>query len=164
MFHAESQGRSMTVTMKGEQVFVDGVLVDWDIASLPDGRWHIITGHDGHTVEVVSRDAASGTYRIRINGKESEVRLQTPLERRLSLMGMDRASAGALRNVTAPMPGLITSVRVSAGEAVAAGAPLLVLEAMKMENVLQSPGDGMVAAVKVKAGDRVEKGQVLVEF
>ena len=154
----------MTVTMKGDQVFVDGACMDWDIALLPDGRWHIIIGHDGYTAEVLSRDTTAGICRVRINGKESSVVLQTPLERRLSLMGMDRASAATLRNVTAPMPGLITSVRVSAGETVAAGAPMLVLEAMKMENVLQSPGDGTITAVKVKSGDRVEKGQVLVEF
>ncbi|MFM7194632.1 MAG: acetyl-CoA carboxylase biotin carboxyl carrier protein subunit, partial [Bacteroidota bacterium] len=73
-------------------------------------------------------------------------------------------SATTVRNTTAPMPGLITSVRVSIGDTIVAGTPLLVLEAMKMENVLQSPGEGTVTQVRVKPGDRVEKGQVLVEF
>lgn len=164
MFHAEINGHSVTVTVKGDQLLLDGDAMSWDIAQLPDGRLHIITGVDGYIAEIISHDHNTGTFRIRINGRESVVSLQTPLGRRLAQMGMDQRSTAAARNTTAPMPGLVTSVRVTIGDIVAAGTPLLVLEAMKMENVLQSPGEGIVSQVRVRPGDRVEKGQVLVEF
>jgi biotin carboxyl carrier protein len=62
------------------------------------------------------------------------------------------------------MPGLIIDLKVKAGDAVKPGDQLLILEAMKMENILKSQGEGTVKTVKVNKGDTVEKGQVLIEF
>ena len=62
------------------------------------------------------------------------------------------------------MPGLVAKVLVEPGAALAAGAGVLVQEAMKMENELRAPAAGVVAAVRVAAGQTVEKGQVLVEL
>jgi biotin carboxyl carrier protein len=62
----------------------------------------------------------------------------------------------------APVPGKIVDVFVSPGDAVEEGAPLVVLEAMKMENELRSPIKGKVTAVLVKKGDQAERGQLLV--
>ena len=64
----------------------------------------------------------------------------------------------------APMPGLVVRVLVEAGQEVAAGAGIVVLEAMKMENELKAPAAGVVGAIRVGAGEPVEKGQVLVEL
>lgn len=71
------------------------------------------------------------------------------------------ADAGSL---VAPMPGRIVATLVSPGTAVKRGAPLLVLEAMKMEHTLQAPADGTVQSYRVKAGDQVGDGAVLVDF
>jgi biotin carboxyl carrier protein len=62
------------------------------------------------------------------------------------------------------MPGLIIDLKVKAGDVVKAGEPLLILEAMKMENILKSSREGVIKNVKVKKGESVEKGQVLLEF
>jgi biotin carboxyl carrier protein len=66
--------------------------------------------------------------------------------------------------VWAPVPGKIVDVFVKVGDAVDEGAPVLILEAMKMENELHAPKKGTIAAVLVKKGDQAEKGQLLVAF
>jgi 3-methylcrotonyl-CoA carboxylase alpha subunit len=66
--------------------------------------------------------------------------------------------------LTAPMPGRIVRQLVAAGDRVGRGAPLLVLEAMKMEHTLVAPGDGRVAALRYAEGDQVEEGAVLLDF
>jgi 3-methylcrotonyl-CoA carboxylase alpha subunit len=71
------------------------------------------------------------------------------------------ADAGSL---LAPMPGRIVATVVTPGTKVKRGAPLLVLEAMKMEHTLQAPADGVVQGYRVKAGDQVGDGAVLVDF
>jgi biotin carboxyl carrier protein len=69
------------------------------------------------------------------------------------------AAAGSL---AAPMPGMVQRVLVEPGATVAAGAPLVVLEAMKMEHTVASPADGRVASVLVTVGQQVEAGAALV--
>ena len=71
------------------------------------------------------------------------------------------AAAGG-EAVSAPMPGTILSVNVSAGQAVKKGDVLCVLEAMKMENEIYAPRDGEVASVSVAKGESVESGKTLV--
>jgi 3-methylcrotonyl-CoA carboxylase alpha subunit len=66
--------------------------------------------------------------------------------------------------LTAPMPGKVIRQMVAAGDRVSAGAPLLVLEAMKMEHTVAAPADGRIAALYVAAGDQVEEGIVLLDF
>lgn len=69
-------------------------------------------------------------------------------------------AAGSVK-VSAPMPGKILGVKVSAGQTVKKGDVLLILEAMKMENEIVAPSDGTVASVNVAAGQNVESGEVL---
>jgi biotin carboxyl carrier protein len=64
--------------------------------------------------------------------------------------------------VKAPMPGTILKVNVSAGQSVAEGEALVVLEAMKMENEVVAPADGVVGEIFVNANDRVEADQILL--
>lgn len=73
--------------------------------------------------------------------------------------GKAESSSGA---VLSPMPGKIMSVKVKAGDAVAANQVVCVLEAMKMENEVQTEAAGKVKEVKVKAGEMVEGGQTLI--
>ena len=70
-------------------------------------------------------------------------------------------TAGSL---VAPMPGNVLRVLVGPGEAVTAGQPLVVVEAMKMEHQVVAPADGTVATVHVTAGQQVETGQPLLQM
>jgi geranyl-CoA carboxylase alpha subunit len=78
----------------------------------------------------------------------------------LPLPGVSRASNDAL---TAPMPGQVIGVLVSEGQAVAAGDPLMILEAMKMEHTIRAPHDGVVSAIHYQPGDQVRAAAVLLD-
>ncbi len=71
---------------------------------------------------------------------------------------------GGSRAVTAPMPGRVIAVPVREGDTVELHQPLVVLEAMKMENAVAAPGDGTVQSVLVRPGAQVQKGDLLVEI
>ena len=66
--------------------------------------------------------------------------------------------------ITSPLAGVVVEVRVAPGDELEAGATVLVLEAMKMQNEVLIPLDGTVTAVHVSARDSVEQGQLLVEY
>ena len=100
--------------------------------------------HDGDIV-VLGPD---GTHRLH---------LIDPLESTLS----EEAGVGRM---TAPMPGKVIKVHVAPGQSVLRGAPLIVLEAMKMEHCISAPADGTVAAVHYAPGDLVEEGAELIAF
>jgi 3-methylcrotonyl-CoA carboxylase alpha subunit len=91
------------------------------------------------------------------NGAASRLSLTRPA---------DGAAAGGLSDgaVRTPMPGRIVSIAVEAGQAVAAGQTLVVLEAMKMEHALTAPADGRVAEVRVALGEQVAEGVVAVRL
>jgi 3-methylcrotonyl-CoA carboxylase alpha subunit len=83
--------------------------------------------------------------------------------RRQGLM-LDQASEGGALRLTAPMPGRIIAVHVKAGQTVGRNAPLLVLEAMKMEHTLKAQQAGVIETVGVKTGEQIREGQELLRF
>ena len=107
-----------------------------------------------------ARPPSSGPGRMRVNGQPLRVELETELARRVRpVTGTARVSG---MRVAAPMPGRVVKVNVQVGDSVVSGTPLLSVEAMKMENELQSPGTGRVLSVHVQVGVTVESDQELV--
>jgi biotin carboxyl carrier protein len=92
------------------------------------------------------------------------VQLKDRFDQLLEQMGMSGAASAKINDIKAPMPGLIVGVSVQPGDVVKKGDAVLILEAMKMENLIKSPGEGTIRAIRVAKGDRVEKNQVLIEF
>ncbi len=76
----------------------------------------------------------------------------------------DIGEAAAASRIVAPMPGTVTRILAEPGDDLSRGAPLLVLEAMKMEHTLRAPGDGRLKAIKCAVGDFVQEGAELADF
>lgn len=163
MIKATTKSGSRIVREEAGKIFIDDSLLDWEVNSLPDGRLQIFSGNRVYSADINVNPSDPKSMTVVINGHSIQVDLKTALDLRLEQMGMDSV-VSKVKQVVSPMPGLITAVKVAEGQSVIAGTPLLVLEAMKMENVLQASGDAEVKHIKVKKGDRVEKGQILIEF
>jgi biotin carboxyl carrier protein len=127
-----------------------------------EGEAHIIYGN--RSFRVVLEKQEGNDYTLRVNGKRMQVQTKDKLALLLESMGLSNATEQKINLVKAPMPGLVLRVLVEPGQKVSKGDPLLVLEAMKMENMIKSPGDAVVSAIKANLGQAVEKNQVLIEF
>ena len=82
----------------------------------------------------------------------------------LEQLGMNNANSAKVNDLKAPMPGLVVAIKVNVGDTVKKGDTILILEAMKMENILKAAGEGTVKAIRVSTKQNVEKNQVMIEF
>jgi len=120
--------------------------------------------HEGRCYPMTITQQDARKLRIWSGHHAVDVVVRDEKDQLLESWGYDATAAAAARELVAPMPGLVLSVAVAAGQRVAAGDPLLVLEAMKMENELRAEADCTVEAVHVTPGEAVGKKQVLMEF
>lgn len=108
-------------------------------------------------------DDATGTREVffELNGFPRSVK-RVDTSAASSLVTRPKAAPGEVGSVGAPMPGVVVDVKVAVGDAVAAGEPMVVLSAMKMETVVSASTDGVVANIPVGLNDAVNPGDLLV--
>jgi biotin carboxyl carrier protein len=138
--------------------------IEADIQQLNESSYHIINGLRSYNAEVVSFDKSAKTAQIKVNGNLYVMTVKDQFDILLDQLGLSALNANKISDIKAPMPGLVLKLFVSEGAHVKKGDNLLVLEAMKMENIIKSPADATVKSVKIKPGNKVEKGQVLLFF
>jgi biotin carboxyl carrier protein len=144
------------------RVVVGGHTLWGEAARLRPGLWSIVFS-DGHQWEVSLESAPDGEWRARFGNAVAVLDLKDELTARAAAAGgRSRAKKGDV--VTAAMPGRVLRISVEAGQTVATGESLLVLEAMKMENEVKAPRDGIVESVAVSPGQAVSAGEVLVRL
>ncbi|WP_031530482.1 acetyl-CoA carboxylase biotin carboxyl carrier protein subunit [Dyadobacter crusticola] len=158
------ENRSIAIDKTGDNWLIGDELFDGDIVSIAENRFHILWKSKSYNVEVLERNAADKSARLLVNGVEYVTSAKDRLDLLLEGMGLQNAASQKINNVKAPMPGLIQSVSVAEGDQISKGDHLLVLVAMKMENVIKSSGNGTIKSLKVAPGEIVEKNQVLLEF
>ena len=135
-----------------------------DIIRLDDRNLHIIREHKSYNVEIITFDRDSNTIVLRINGRKYQLVVKDRFDLLLEQLGFSRTSGRAMGDLKAPMPGLVLRIEVEPGQEVAKGDPLIVLEAMKMENVIKAAAEGVVKSIETEPGQAVEKNEILIKF
>jgi len=159
----DESAKTFAVEHQKDAWAIDQETFDWDLLEIKDGSFHILKDHVSYRVELLHHDPDTKTFSLKINEALYTVTLQDRFDLLIHKLGM-KASSSKVSEIKAPMPGLILEIHAEAGQSVKKGETLLILEAMKMENILKSPIDGTVKSIKVASGDNVEKNQVLLNF
>ncbi len=137
---------------------IDGREYQAEIKEITSDQATVIVNGTQHTVDLVEisrREAAA----VEVRRPARQKNASPP-----SVSAPSPTPAGHHGNIRSPLPGLVLEVKVVEGATVQAGDPLIVLEAMKMENVIQAPHNGTVRKVFIGEGDSVGDGDPLFEL
>lgn len=139
-------------------VFVKDRKFDVSYAAINDHHVHLVVDGQGVNAYVLEQD---GGKIISINGRSYFVQDADLADRTKT---RKKGYGSAPTEVTPPMPAVVISIAVSAGDVVKKGQPLVIISAMKMETMLTAPFNGTVKKVNVAEGDKVMPGDILVDI
>ena len=142
----------------------DADLVNLDIIESSKNSFHYIENNQSYLIDIVAGDYSDRHYHLKVNNIDYHVAIATPLDGLIDSMGFVLGNSNLVSTIEAPMPGLILEVSVKEGQEVKENDQLLILEAMKMENVITSPRDGVIKNIMVEQGETVEKKFTLITF
>jgi biotin carboxyl carrier protein len=148
---------------KGQKGTINGKDFSMDMVQLGI-VYHLIHENQSYTLEVVDFQKEEKICVVKVNNSEYTVALEDRFDSLLHQLGMDNMNSQQVNELKAPMPGLVLDILVEVGTTVTKGDGLLILEAMKMENIIKSPTDGVIKSVEVEKTNAVEKNQVLIKF
>ncbi|MFI0426292.1 MAG: acetyl-CoA carboxylase biotin carboxyl carrier protein subunit [Flavobacterium sp.] len=154
----------LLVNNSGSFELTESSLKNLDAVCIEQSKFHILKDNKPYKAEIVSVDFIAKKYTIKVNNNTYEVAISDALDELIKSMGIERGRTKVVNAIKAPMPGLILEISVEVGQTVKENDPLLILEAMKMENSFLSPRDGVIKSIAVEKGNAVDKGQLLVEF
>lgn len=162
MYKVLSNSDEHTIVIDGNSVQINNEHPAWDCKKITPHEYSIIADGKVYNIFIEDIDRARKTIVLNVNGSLVESTIQEPIDQVLKNMGIDFSKNQKKDPVKAPMPGLILKIMVTPGQVLKKGDPVLVLEAMKMENVFKSAADATVKEIHVASGQAVEKGQVLI--
>lgn len=160
----EKNQYKVRVDEQSEFEFNAGEINSFDFVKEQDGQFHILKDNKAYRAEIINTNFQEKTFTIKVNGNPYEIKIADQFDQLVKKLGLSVINTQKVTDVKAPMPGLVLEVSVEVGQEVQKGDALLILEAMKMENVIKSVGEGIVKAIHIDQGKAVEKGQLLIEM
>lgn len=155
---------NFVVKTENKQLKVNEEVIELDHIKLNENSTHVLYQNKSYLIEVVELVKEEKTAVVKINGNIYTLNIEDQYDQLLKQLGMDNLAVSKILQVKAPMPGLVLNVLATEGDEIKKGDSLLVLEAMKMENMIKSPTDGVIKKIAVKQGDKVEKNELLISF
>ncbi len=155
-YFATVDGQEYEIEIENDRVLVNGEAIDVDVSQIGVPELYSIL-LDGASYEVLVEEQRQ-EYAVTLAGKQFHVQVEDERSRRLNAGRKGPQVPKGELVVKAPIPGLVVKVLVSEGDDIPEDHPLVILEAMKMENEIRSLRAGVIRSVDVVAGQRVEQG------
>ena len=135
-----------------------------DLLTLSETSFNMLHYHRSINAVLHDEDETAKHQVLDIQGELYTVQIKDSLDQMLETMGYSKDAGKHVKEIKAPMPGLVLEVHVTEGQEVKEGDKLLILVAMKMENSIHVHQDAMIKRIAVSANQAVEKGQLLIEL
>ncbi len=146
------------------RMVINDAAIDWDASQQPNGLISVLFNGKSYTAIIEHTDRATKQVTLRVNGQLYTTSIKEPIDQLLTNMGLDLKSMQKLEPIKAPMPGMVLKVLVQPGQQINKGDGLIILEAMKMENILKATANATVKSIKAIERTAVEKGAILIEL
>ena len=150
----------------GHSVFTEEDLMkrDFRILTREGNTLKLLLDNKAYSALLKHIDLQEKVCVVNISGFDFTIKINEPLDQLVHALGFLKSVKTSVKEIKSPMPGLVVQVFVIVGQEVVEGEKLLSLEAMKMENILKSPGIGIIKTINIQKGNSVEKNQILIEF
>jgi biotin carboxyl carrier protein len=135
-----------------------------EVTVIDNTKLQVILNHKVYLVLVDKVSPDFRKYSLLSGHVLIEAELIRHIDRLVQKMGLSQSLQSRLEDLKAPMPGLVKKILVAEKDTVTVGQNLLLLEAMKMENVIKSPQAGVIKYIAIAEHQTVEKGQLLIKF
>jgi biotin carboxyl carrier protein len=140
------------------------VALDLDSIEISDSNFHVLHKNNAYKIAITEAKFSQKLYKIKVNNNIYTVHIFDELDTLIKQMGFEIGATKKVKEIKAPMPGLILAIDIEAGQEVKEDDTLLILEAMKMENALTSPRDGIIKSILIVTGQTVSKNELLIKF
>src|SRR5258706_5028245 len=130
---------------------------DITITNNEEGSYQVLVNGNVHRINVIEFDMTTRTFMVEIDGQLKQGRLIREIDIMIEKMGLNLSHSAKQDIIVAPMPGLVREIKVKVGGQIGKGQSLLILEAMKMENVIPAPHEAVIKEILVSVGQAVER-------
>ncbi len=147
---------------KQNRLTVNGIEHDVDLLQIGADRYSMIIDGKSRIVQVVER--SEKRVKVKVDGELLDLGVKNETDLLLERLGMNTSSKKEVKELKAPMPGLVLEVLVEVGQEIEEGDALIVLEAMKMENILKALSKAKIKSIEVDKGQALDKNAILIKF
>ncbi len=152
-----------TINVANDEFYIDTQEIqELNIVQINDTTFHLLDNHQAHQIELSHTKNSFKEMIVSVNGNDYKVKIQDTYDALIKKMGLLSAASQKVSDIKSPMPGLVIDVLVENGEEISEGTPLVVLSAMKMENIILAPNEGIIKSIEVEKDQAVDKGQLLI--
>lgn len=156
-YNFELASQNDLLTINGQKIFAD-------IHQINTSAFSVILNNRSYRAELIDFNQDEKVCKFKINNNYYHLQITDRYDDLLKKLGLDVADIKKVIELKAPMPGMVLKIFVNEGDEVKKGDSLLVLEAMKMENILKSSENLKIRSINVSPSQKVEKNQLMIVF